>query len=168
MARILRVAVSLIVLGAVLAPPARAADDTALAGVYVSNGVNPDGSSYKGIVHIARHGDSFIVTWLYPRSENEALILIPTAFGIGIVDGAHFAVSYGTSSVAGLVVYRIEDEGRRLVGRWVVAGSDGLSFVENLTKVAAEAPDTRPADSPPGSGTPARPKFRPPVADRAL
>ena len=138
MGRALRLGLSVAVLIAVAAPAARAAEGPRLDGMYLSKGLNPDGTEYRGVVDVARQGDSFVVTWMIPYTDGETILLVPTAVGIGILEGGMLAVSYYGSKMAGIVLYRIEDDGRRLAGRWVVAGGDGGVYSETLTKVPME------------------------------
>lgn len=118
-----------------------------LQGVYASEGLNPDGSTYRGVVVIVRHGETFLMAWMFPKAEGESVVLVPKSAGIGIVGGGMFAVSYYSGEVAGVVMYQIESGGERLAGRWAVAGSDGAVFTETLTKLPgpAVAPETGPS-----------------------
>ena len=153
----LSVAVLLIPAGA--AP--RASDAPDLDGMYISEGLNADGTSYRGVVYLARQGESVVVTWMVPRATDERIILVQTALGIGIVDSGVLAVSYYTTRMIGVVLYRIEQDGRRLTGRWAVAGTDGGAYSETLTKLPNQTE---------GAETPASPeKARPrPPAGRTV
>jgi len=137
-----RRAVLLVVLIAAAAPFARAAGEPELEGMYAASGVNPDGNEYRGVVQIARHGDSLVLTWMFrdaaPDTTAEVL-LVPNAVGIGIANGGMLAVSYYGPRVAGIVLYRIEEDGHRLAGQWTVAGDDGALHSETLTKLPPEA-----------------------------
>ena len=44
-----------------------AAGEPEVAGVYIASGLNPDGSQYRGVVHIARLGQSVVVRWIFSR-----------------------------------------------------------------------------------------------------
>ena len=110
-----------------------------LEGVYSWKGVNGDGSETRGRVHIVRHGDTFLVAWMLPEDD-----LLPIAVGVGVADGGMFAVLFYGPLTEGVVLYRIEDGGRRLVGRWVSAGGDGTTHPDVLTRI----PDEEPAVSP--------------------
>jgi len=59
------------------------------------------------------------------RIEGETLVLVPRSAGIGVASDEVLAVSYYAQDVSGVILYRIEDSGQRLVGRWLVAGADG-------------------------------------------
>ena len=125
------------------ATPARLAEDTDLAGVYVCDGVNPEGHPYRGIVEIVKTQETFHLRWTFPQSDDGAL-------GIGIVSNGVLAVSYYGGATAGVVVYKIE-EGKKMVGEWTVAGADGGKYQETLTKLPGqlqmpEDKDHRPAD----------------------
>jgi hypothetical protein len=121
---------------------ARATPDPELAGLYICDGVNPDGSPYHGLVEIVKHHDAYQLVWSF---ESEVV-----ALGLGIRSGSVLAVMH-YSEVPGVVAYRIE-EGSRLVDEWSVVGADGAVFSETLTR----APDqTRgPATPRPGKREP--------------
>jgi hypothetical protein len=99
-----------------------------LVGVYVSTGVNPDGSPYKGLVKIEKQRDTFEVQWFGPELA---------AVGLGIRSGDVLAVTY-FSGVPGVVAYKIE-KGPRLIGEWTIIGAGGRVFSETLTKTADDA-----------------------------
>jgi hypothetical protein len=111
------------------------AAEPALEGTYAAQGFNPDGSEYRGVVKITRHGDSVMVAWLFPRvvGEDEALVL--RAAGVGVVHGGMLAVSYYGQDATGIALYQIENDGQRLSGRWVAANSEGEVQLETLTKL---------------------------------
>jgi len=109
-----------------------------LAGVYVCNGVNPDGSPYVGLVEIASVNGALELQWIF---EGEVV-----AVGMGIRSGDVLAVAHYTSA-PGVIAYRIED-GDRLVGQWTVAGADGALFSETLTKVPPQALERTPQGDP--------------------
>ena len=115
---------------------AQASPEADLAGLYICDGVNPDGSSYRGIVQILKHRDAYQLLWSF---ESEVV-----AIGIGIRSGDVLAVMH-YSGIPGVIAYRIE-QGSRLVGEWTVAGADGVLFSETLTK----APDDVGAPAAPG------------------
>jgi hypothetical protein len=126
-------------------------------GIYVAAGRNPDGTEYRQVVHIARHGQSYLVSWMGPEESAEMLVLEPRAIGIGIVRGEMFGVSYFSEEEAGIVVYAIEEGGRRLAGQWTGAGEDGELHSETLTRLP-EIPAPVEADphAPPSVRRPAR------------
>jgi hypothetical protein len=143
-----------------------AASEPSVEGVYLSRGVDPTGAEHHGIVHIRRHGDGVLVAWMIPDHEDGTIVLVPVAAGIGLVDGGMLAVSYFTPKAGGLLLFRIEEQGRRLTGRRLVAGDDGTAYSETLTKVPGDSlgppatdPDQR-APDPSGSDPPAAPRER--------
>jgi len=103
--------------------------DIALDGVYRSEGVNPDGTKYRGTVEIAKDDQTYLVRWLARQV---------TSIGIGIVKGDVLAVSYYTGTNIGVALYRIE-KGPRLTGEWTVLGADGQRYPETLTKMGRDA-----------------------------
>lgn len=126
------------------ATPARLAEEpTDLAGVYVCDGVNPEGNPYRGIVEIVQTQGTFHLRWTFPQSDDAAL-------GIGIVSNGVLAVSYYGGATAGVVVYKIEG-GKKMVGEWTVAGADGGVYKETLTRMPGNVAvphdrDHRPAE----------------------
>ena len=168
MGRTLRLGLLVAVLIAVVAPAARAAEEPRLEGIYLAKGLNPDGTEYRGVVDVAQRGDSFVVTWMIPYTDGETILLVPTAVGIGILEGGMLAVSYYGSKMAGIVLYRIEDDGRRLAGRWVVAGGDGGAHSETLTKVPEEVAEPGPPEPPEDAKPRQRSKPIRPSAGRAI
>ena len=70
-----------------------------LAGLYICDGVNHDGSSYRGIVQIVKHQDAYQLLWSF---ESEVV-----AIGIGIRSGNVLAVmNHSYSGVPGVIAYR--------------------------------------------------------------
>ena len=122
--------------------------DVELEGMYAAAGVNPDGSEYRAFVHIVRHGESFIVSWMFPQRSGESVVLEPASVGIGIVSGGALAVSYYTTRMSGVVIYRIEDEGKRLDGKWTLVGDGGAVHTETLTRLPGGALEPVDADPP--------------------
>jgi hypothetical protein len=143
--KLLRVAAVATVLH-VFAPAVCSAQDAALAldGVYRSEGVNPDGTKYRGTVEIAKDDQTYLVRWLARQV---------TSIGIGIVRGDVLAVSYYTGTNIGIALYHIE-KGPRLTGEWTVLGADGQRYPETLTKMGRDAreqdPDGLPEAAPRG------------------
>lgn len=139
------------------APAARSAEQPELAGLYLCQGIDPTGSDYRGFVEIASYRNTLILTWMFPEGPERGASLRPSAVGVGIAGSGSLAVSYYGETMAGLVVYRIEKESRRLVGQWTVAGGDGTLYSEILTKLAAEAatPGGNDVPQPPKKPTPA-------------
>ena len=126
--KLLRVAAVATVLH-VFAPAVCSAQDVALDGVYRSEGVNPDGTKYRGTVEIAKDDQTYLVRWLARQV---------TSIGIGIVRGDVLAVSYYTGTNIGIALYKIE-KGPRLTGEWTVLGADGQRYPETLTKMGRDA-----------------------------
>ena len=127
------------------APRVFGADPT-LAGTYTAKGFNQDGSEYHRIVKMVTRGESFLVAWIVPEKVDDAIRLVPQSAGVGIANGDMLAVSFYGQDVTGIILYRIEDGGARLAGRWVTAEGDGAVRSETLTKVEASpvpaTPDT--------------------------
>ena len=131
MVRILLVAAALVAaLGRTAAasePDAQAtAKKTDPSGVYLCEGMNPDGHRYRGIVQIAAIEDTFLVRWTLSDDIEVT--------GVGILRNDMLSVSYfgGTPAV---VVYKVDAE--KLVGEWTMGGADGKTFAETLTRVPA-------------------------------
>jgi hypothetical protein len=159
--------VSAALLLAASAWPAQAASDPELAGTYLSKGLNPDGTEYHGVVRIARHGESFIVSWMTTLARDRSVMLVPTSVGIGVVSGGMLAVSYYSAQTAGVVLYQIEQDGARLAGSWAVAGDNGTVYAETLTKVAeSDLPAPEAPSDHERQPAPRRPAL--PRADRSL
>jgi hypothetical protein len=122
MARTVRFALVLMAaLGAMMAVAAENRVD--LAGIYLCEGVNPDGTPYKGLVEITPTANAYQVRWTMSQQATN---------GVGIFKGGVLAVSYygGTPGVA---VYRVE--GSRLLGEWTMGDSKGQLYTETLTKL---------------------------------
>lgn len=114
-----------------LAVPARSlAQQPDIAGTYRAEGSNPDGTKYRGVVEIAKNGDTYRLRW---SISSEA-----PSFGIGIVNGDMLAVSYFNNTMTGVILYKIE-KGARLVGQWTVLGAEGKVYPETLMKAGLEA-----------------------------
>ena len=141
-----------------MAAVSSAAGEPELVGIYAADGVNPDGTQYHAIVQISRRGESFLVSWMFP-TDAEPIRLEPSSVGVGVASGGMLAVSYYTPQTSGVVVYRIEDEGKRLTGRWALVGDDGTVHDETLTRLPEVS--TPPLPDPPT--TPPPPARREPV-----
>lgn len=108
-----------------------------IAGHYGCEGINPDGSTYKGQVEIVAQGDLWSLRWDFGNGASGA--------GIGLLDAEGIlSVIFQTSEGAiGLASYRVEREGSstvRLVGRWTVPGDPaGRVLTEVLTLVSLRA-----------------------------
>ena len=129
MVRILLVAAALVAaLGRTAAASEPGAQATAKkpdpTGVYLCEGMNPDGHRYRGIVQIAAVDDTFLVRWTLSDDIEVT--------GVGILRNDMLAVSYfgGTPAV---VVYKVDAE--KLVGEWTMGGADGKTYAETLTRV---------------------------------
>ena len=131
--KLLRVSALAIVLH-FFAPAVCSAQDVALDGVYRSEGVNPDGTKYRGTVEIAKDDQTYLVRWLARQV---------TSIGIGIIRGDVLAVSYYTGTNIGVALYHIE-KGPRLTGEWTVLGADGQRYPETLTKMGRDAREQDP------------------------
>jgi hypothetical protein len=112
-------------------------------GIYLCEGVNPDGHKYRGIVQIAAVRNTFLVRWTLSDDVEVT--------GVGILHDNQLSVSYfgGTPAV---VVYRIDSD--KLVGEWTMGGTEGSVYAETLTRMpegALQAP-------PPPSSAPQRPR----------
>ena len=141
MARTVRFALVLIAaLGAMMAVAAENRVD--LAGIYLCEGVNPDGTPYKGLVEITPTAGAYQVQWTMSEQSTN---------GIGIFKAGVLAVSY-FGGTPGVVVYRVD--GGRLVGEWTMGGTEGAVFTETLTPMA-DAPREPNAEPRP---EPARPR----------
>jgi hypothetical protein len=96
-----------------------------LTGAYVCEGVNPDGTKYRGTVDISKVSNTYRVQWT--MSEH-------TLVGVGIVSNGVLAVSY-FGGAPGVIVYR--PAGGKLVGEWTVGTAEGAVYAETLTKMTA-------------------------------
>jgi hypothetical protein len=106
-----------------------------VAGVYLCEGANPDGSPYQGLVEIVAVDNTYLVHWMMADGAE--------VLGVGIRKSDVLSVSYfgGTPAV---VVYRID--GDRLVGEWTMGGAEGMLYSETLTRMPdgkSQPPDKR-------------------------
>jgi hypothetical protein len=168
MTRMARQTLAWMVLVGLTAVPARLGAEPApdLDGTYLAQGANPDGSPYRGFVHITRRGDSFLVSWSFPESRGGVAVLALSSVGYGILSGHTLAVSYYGADSAGIIVYEIEGDGARLSGRWTVAGDAGTVYAETLTRLPARA--SAPSSSGPTAEEPKKvepPAPEPPVVE---
>ena len=145
---------------ALAGPPAQGAEP-ALEGTYTAQGVNPDGSEYRGVVKITPRGEGFLVAWFFPHLAGEEIVLVFKSAGVALRSGGTLAVSYYGQDATGIALYEIESGGQRLVGRWASANGEGAVQTETLTKLPTPAavPDTN-APAPPG---PKNKPVQPPV-----
>lgn len=95
-----------------------------VAGVYLCEGSNPDGSPYKGLVEIIAVDSTYLVHWVMADGVQ--------VLGVGIRSSDTLAVSYygGTPAV---VLYQIQ--GDKLVGEWTMGGAEGKLDSETLTRM---------------------------------
>src|SRR5688572_15491738 len=103
-----------------------------VAGVYLCEGANPDGSPYRGLVEIIAVDNTYLIHWMMADGAE--------VLGVGIRNSDVLSVSYfgGTPAVA---VYRID--GDRLVGEWTMGGAEGMLYSETLTRMPDEKPQPR-------------------------
>lgn len=122
-----------------VAPPESASP---LVGTYECQGVEPDGTPYRGIVEIIPNQGTYDVIWTFGTGQQYA--------GLGVVNGDVLAVSYFTNR-PGVVAYRIEqgEKGPRLQGQWTMVGA-GKVFRETLTRMTPDVkrPEARPEPQP--------------------
>lgn len=124
-------------------PRQQASEQPEIVGFYECQGTNPDGTEYKGLVEIISVRGTFRVHWTLDNTE---------VWGVGVYRNGVFAVSYFGGAPA-IVVYKIEDNGNRIVGEWTMGGrAEGRVYPEVLTKT-----DRRP-DSDPELQKPAPPQ----------
>jgi hypothetical protein len=100
-----------------------------VAGVYLCEGANPDGSAYKGLVEIIAVDNTYLVHWVMADGAE--------VLGVGIRNRDVLSVSYfgGTPAV---VVYVID--GDRLTGEWTMGGAEGKLYSETLTRMPEQKP----------------------------
>lgn len=90
---------------------------------YDVSGTNPDGSKYSGTASVKVISEaSFTIHWK---------IAGETYDGFGMRNGDALAATYEINGEPGLVIYRVDDQGR-LNGLWVVRGKDDAGS-ERLT-----------------------------------
>lgn len=129
-----------------------AAEAAPLGGTYECQGVEPDGTPYRGLVQITGDAGLYEVVWIFGSGQQYR--------GFGVVNGDALAVSYYTSR-PGVVAYKIEqgDNGPRLTGHWTVAGA-GMALRETLTRLTKDV--TRlPRPEPPAAPRPLIRHLRP-------
>jgi hypothetical protein len=121
-----------------------------VAGIYLCEGANPDGSPYQGLVEIVAVDKTYLIHWVMADGAE--------VVGVGIRNSDVLSVSYfgGTPAVA---VYRID--GDRLVGEWTMGGAEGMLYTETLTRM----PDQKPE---PGKREPERQRRTRPVVGKAV
>lgn len=127
------------------APVGAADDDHDLVGIYESEGMNPDGNAYAGVVEIVGHNGIYFLHWMLDSGEE--------SHGFGVVTEHLLSVTYVAGRIPGVIVYVMEP-GKPLQGRWVLAGIDGI-FRETLTKISSDHPIPQSAPTRPRGGSPA-------------
>jgi hypothetical protein len=129
-----------------LASTSTATEAAPLTGTYDCQGVEPDGTPYRGIVQITPNRNTYDVLWIFATGQQYA--------GLGVLNGDVLAVSYFTNR-PGVVAYKIEngDKGPRLQGQWTVVGA-GAVFRETLTRVSREVKRPEPPPQPRRNPTP--------------
>lgn len=122
-----RATVTVFILTAALqaAPSAAQPGATDVTGAYLCEGVNPDGTKYRGTVDITKVNDTYRVEW---TMAEHSLV------GIGIFSNGVLAVSY-FGGAPGVIVYR--PAGGTLVGEWTVGTAEGAIYAETLTRMPA-------------------------------
>jgi hypothetical protein len=111
----------------VASTPERAAaqDAGAVAGLYVCDGVSPDGERYRALLELVPFGEHVRARWTFRDG--------PPVLGLGMVRHGVLAISYFGPGTVGLVVYRLERHGIT-VGEWVIVGAQGV-YRESVTKL---------------------------------
>jgi hypothetical protein len=112
-----------------------------VAGVYLCEGANPDGSPYRGLVEIVAIDNTYLVHWFMADGAE--------VMGVGIRNKDVLSVSYfgGTPAV---VVYSID--GDRLQGEWTMGGAEGMLYSETLTRMPEDKP-SKPRRTRPTAGS---------------
>ncbi len=130
-----------------------------ITGLYMSTGQNPNGSDYKGGVHIRLEGQVYVLTWISPAGVNQ--------FGVGILTGDVLSVSYVNvesqkASPGGVIAYSILTDGR-FVGEWTNLGKEKndpyIINKEILTKVSATEQGQEPHGKSPREAPPPLRRF---------
>ena len=111
-----------------LSPMAAQTSQPELSGTYRCTGVNPDGTSYQGVVEISKIRNTFRVRWTMGDGS---------VMGVGIFSNGVFAVSYYGGAPA-VVVYKLD--GTSLIGEWTMGGMEGTVYKEMLEKTEGAAP----------------------------
>jgi len=107
--------------------PGESTPNRSVAGVYLCEGANPDGSPYKGLVEIVAVDNTYLVHWVMADGVE--------VLGVGIRNSDTLSVSYFGGTPA-LAVYRIE--GDRLLGQWTMGGAEGMLYSETLTRMSED------------------------------
>jgi len=80
------------------------------------------------------------MTWRLRERATGQLLDEPSAAGVGIVTNGILSASYYSTTMTGMIVYTMEEDGLRLVGKRVIAGSDGKVHSETLMKISGHPP----------------------------
>jgi hypothetical protein len=105
-------------LGPVLAPRLAAAQIRE--GFYELEGLNPDGTPYRGVFALENApGASWYAVW----QVGDARLL-----GLGLIRGGVLAVSFVVEGRPGVATYEVEDDGR-LRGTWSTGGGMGTELL---------------------------------------
>ena len=87
-----------------------------LAGAYVVEGTNPNGTGYRGTAEITGDDPDYRISWVTGGSTSE---------GEGTLRGTTFEVTYtGALTGTGSATYELRDDGT-LVGTWTSGGAAG-------------------------------------------
>lgn len=119
------VLLSLVIVLALLAAAPRVRAQAAapdVIGVYLAEGVNPEGAPYMALLEIVQRGETFHARWSFQAGE--------PAYGVGFV--RYGALIFGYPG--GVVAYTLDDQGRISVGEWTV-GNEERVFTETVTKL---------------------------------
>jgi len=110
--------------------PTTAAEPAPLVGTYECEGVEPDGTPYRGLVQIVGSAGLYEVIWIFGSGQQY--------MGFGVLNGDVLAVNYFTNR-PGVAAYKVEssDKGQTLTGQWTVAGA-GEVFRETLTRLSED------------------------------
>jgi hypothetical protein len=115
---------------AIVAESGATEEAAVLTGTYDCQGMEPDGTPYRGVVQIIPNHGTYDIIWTFSSGQQYA--------GLGVVNGDVLAVSYFTNR-PGVVAYKIEssEQGPRLKGQWTVVGA-GAVFQETLTRTSRD------------------------------
>ena len=75
-----------------------------LDGLYLAQGVSPDGSPYHGLVGIARSDNIFFVTWFVVDDSSETIEPALESVGLALRNNGMLAVSYYSPDTASLAL----------------------------------------------------------------
>jgi hypothetical protein len=100
--------------------------DFDIVGDYSFEGTE-DGAGFSGTAKITAHGDAFEIRYSSETVEN----------GVGIFDGETFSVCFVSEDddSMGIVVFKLQDDNKTLVGNYAYFDGDGALHPETLTKI---------------------------------